>query len=138
MNLNVSVSGQVGYWLPSWTVQVLHHPLASPSSAARTPSCPDQEHPCAWSATWSPLRLVLRSSALCPAATCRIWRAMGRSWPGPLSLGPLIFTSLTPRHVTIERRLGENDSGHILRTLGEALVEKLQVPVCHLYEVSMW
>ena len=85
-----------------------------------------------------PLRLVLRSSALCPAATCRIWRAMGRSWPGPLSLGPLIFTSLTPRHVTIERRPGENDSGHILKTLGEALVEKLQVPVCHLYEVSMW
>ena len=115
----------------------LHLPVVPPSSAGRTRSCADGEHPRVWNAMWSPLHLVLRCSALCPAATCRIWRAVGRSWPGPLSLGPLVFTSLTPRPVAVERRPGENDSGPVLRTLGEAFVEKLWVPICQLYEVSM-
>lgn len=46
---------------------------------------------------------------------------MGRSWPGPLSLGPLVFTSFTRRHSTVERLAAENNSGHIIKTLGRCL-----------------
>lgn len=61
MNLKAHVNRQNGQRRPCWTAQV---------------SAPQ----------W--LSLVLTGSALCPDATCRIWGAMGRNWPDPLSLGP--------------------------------------------------